>query len=285
MQLPLSLIRTDGGTQPRATLNAVTVQEYAEALREGAAFPPVTVFHDGSAHWLADGFHRYHAHRLAERETIEADIRQGTHRDAILHSTSANAAHGLRRTNLDKRTAVMRLLEDEEWSQWSDTQIARHCGVSQPFVSNLRGNLITDLSEQPTRRYVTKHGTEATMMVGNIGRGRVELPPKIERDRVAGQPRTPPLRPHPSMAAVAEEGGSIELGRKLAAEADEGPAWGWQRSAIQAARDAMGILPAAAKAVAHAPPGLTAEECDRWADWWGDLALALESREGADDAR
>jgi hypothetical protein len=35
----------------------VVVQNYADALEEGANFPPVTLFYDGSAYWLADGFH------------------------------------------------------------------------------------------------------------------------------------------------------------------------------------------------------------------------------------
>jgi hypothetical protein len=59
--LSLDAIRLDGGTQPRAGLDDALVQEYAEAPREGAAFPAVTVYYDGEAYWLADGFHRYHA--------------------------------------------------------------------------------------------------------------------------------------------------------------------------------------------------------------------------------
>ena len=39
---------------------------------------------------------------------------KGTQRDAILWSISANATHGLRRTNEDKRRAVTRLLQDPE---------------------------------------------------------------------------------------------------------------------------------------------------------------------------
>ena len=39
----------------------------------------------------------------------------------------------------DKRRAVLTLLNDEEWSRkMSDRKIAKHCGVSNCFVSNLR---------------------------------------------------------------------------------------------------------------------------------------------------
>lgn len=137
-QLAISEIKIDGGTQSRAALNEAVVAEYAEAIQAGASLPPVVVFFDGSAHWLADGFHRFHAHRKAASEAIEADVRAGTKRDAILHSVGANASHGLRRTNEDKRRAVLTLLRDAEWGKWSDNKVAQACGVSVPFVGAQR---------------------------------------------------------------------------------------------------------------------------------------------------
>lgn len=136
--LDLDKIRIDGGTQSRAELNQDTVAEYAEAYKAGAEFPPVTVFFDGKHQWLADGFHRYFASKAAGRTTILEKVTPGTQRDAVLFSLSANATHGLRRTNDDKRRAVMTLLNDPEWSGWSDREIARQCGVTHPFVANLR---------------------------------------------------------------------------------------------------------------------------------------------------
>src|SRR5215207_11626412 len=100
--LALKTIRTDGGTQPRAALNQDRVGEYADDMARGDEFPPVTVFYDGADYWLADGFHRYHA-RATRHPDIEAEVRQGTRRDAILFSVGANASHGMRRTNEDKR--------------------------------------------------------------------------------------------------------------------------------------------------------------------------------------
>src|SRR5690606_24706601 len=124
--------------QPRAEMDAVVIADYADAMREGATFPPVVAFYDGAAYWLADGFHRAEAARVAGLDSIAADVRQGTRRDAVLYSVGANAAHGLRRTNADKRRAVLALLDDDEWGRWSDGEIARRANVSQPFVSKLR---------------------------------------------------------------------------------------------------------------------------------------------------
>lgn len=137
-KLNLKTIRIDGGTQSRVEISQEAVADYAEALKAGAELPPVVVFHDGADHWLADGFHRFHAHGMAGKASVLADIRAGTQRDAVLFSLGANCTHGLRRTNADKRKAVAAMLADSEWSGWSDRKIAEACGVSNTFVSNLR---------------------------------------------------------------------------------------------------------------------------------------------------
>lgn len=131
-------IRIDCGTQSRESIDQQVVSEYAAALKEGAKFPAVVVFHDGLEYFLADGFHRYLSHIQAGLTEIEVEVKNGTVRDAILYSLSANDSHGLRRTNADKRKAVMTLLEDEDWKTWSSSDIARACKVSHVFVIKLR---------------------------------------------------------------------------------------------------------------------------------------------------
>ncbi len=81
------------------------------------------------------------------------------------------------------RRAVLRLLNDGEWSQWSDREIARRCAVGKSFVGNLRASLATVDSE---RTYTTKHGTPAVMKTANIGRvggttGGSAVPPFLDR--------------------------------------------------------------------------------------------------------
>lgn len=171
--IAVSQVRLDGGTQSRALIHEDTVAEYAEAMANPeTVFPPIIVYFDGADYWLADGFHRLEAWKRIGRAEVPAEIRQGDRRKAILHSVAANSAHGLRRTNDDKRRAVLTLLEDAEWSQWSDREIARRCAVSNHFVSSVRasltGNSPSENAEQP-RVYTTKHGTEAVMNTARIG--------------------------------------------------------------------------------------------------------------------
>ena len=154
--LNLQNIRIDCGTQSRVTIDQETVSDYAEAIKNGSSFPAVLVYFDGVDYILADGFHRYHAHNKAGRASIEAEVVNGTIRDAQLKATSVNAIHGLRRTNADKRKAVLTLLDDFEWSEWSNSEIARHCSVSAPFVAGLRDG------EKETVKYTTPTGKEKT---------------------------------------------------------------------------------------------------------------------------
>jgi hypothetical protein len=209
--LALEQVRTDGGTQARVTLDDATVDEYVEVLVQlgtgaapGQLFPPVVVFFDGTDYWLADGFHRKAAHKKAGRKQILCEVRQGTKRDAILYAVGANARHGLRRTNEDKRIAVRRLLTDDEWSQWSDREIARRCGVGHPLVAELRAELSGSSSRcaQPERT-VQRGKTLFTMNTAGIGKPAAAPGPDVvvEPDPL---PPSPPAEDASAATAVVE---------------------------------------------------------------------------------
>jgi len=132
----------DGGAQMRVEMKPDTVREYADELAAGTVFPPVVVYHDGTDYWLGDGFHRVEAARKIEREAIDAEVRDGDERQAILHGVGSNASHGLRRTQADKRRAIERLLRDEEWSKWSNRAIAKVARVDHKTVEKVRRELL-----------------------------------------------------------------------------------------------------------------------------------------------
>jgi hypothetical protein len=171
-KLRLELLRMDGSTQPRGGLDEAVVDRYAAEMTDGLwdwarSSTAITAFFDGEVYWTGDGFHRGAAAKKAGFVEVEVDVRQGGQRDAILYSVGANATHGYPRSNDDKRRAVSRLLDDPEWSKWSDREIARHCSVTHPLVSKVRASLETVTSE---RTYTTKHGTIATMNTSAIGK-------------------------------------------------------------------------------------------------------------------
>jgi hypothetical protein len=148
-------------------------------MPQGAAFPPIVVFGEAAGdYWLADGYHRWHATEIAGLQTIAADVRAGGRREAILHSVGANAEHGWWRSNEDKRKAVLTLLNDPEWSGWSDSEIGRRCGVSHMTVARHRP-VSPAQSAGVSRTYTDRHGNTTTMRTGGLGR---RLAPEPEPD-------------------------------------------------------------------------------------------------------
>ena len=105
-------------------------------------FTPLTVFKIDKEYYLIDGFHRYKAYKKEKINEALCQIHKGTERDAILFSASANADHGLRRSNADKEKSVKILLEDPEWKGNSDNWIAKATKVSQPTVTKIRRKIL-----------------------------------------------------------------------------------------------------------------------------------------------
>ena len=141
MILNLNAIRIDGGTQSRDILDQDAINTYAEAMAAGAKFPDVTVYFNGLDHYLADGFHRYFAHKKLGKASIGSNVVTGTLRDAILFSKGANADNGLHRSNATKRKVVTDMLQDFEWQFWNNAEIAKACRVSDEFVRRVKAEM------------------------------------------------------------------------------------------------------------------------------------------------
>lgn len=141
-RIALDQIAFDAGTQVRATINETTVGEYAELMASGVVFPPVTVFHDGSRHYLADGFHRFMAAQRNRWLEIEADVLAGTKEDAIWFALGANRANGQRLTDEDKMHAVGMALR--MWPEYLHSDIAAHVGCSKSLVSKVSSKFTSE---------------------------------------------------------------------------------------------------------------------------------------------
>ncbi len=186
MLIDLDSLRLDGGTQPRASISASAVDEFADALLAKAAFPPVIVFHDGENYWLADGFTRERAYRRVGRKKIDADVQQGTQRDAVLFSVGANAEHGQRRTNEDKERAVLTLLRDEEWGEKSDRWIAERAKVDKNTVDRYRKKIVSQVVNSPPG----SNGVHKR--IGKDGKRQSATKKTAAKSQVATSPPEPP---------------------------------------------------------------------------------------------
>lgn len=139
--LLINEISIDPNLQSRVSINKNVVDDYAEAIQSTDTLPPLTVFHDGICYFLADGFHRLQAHKNLGRDRVSVKVIDGGRRDAFLFALSANAEHGLRRSQADKRRAAQMALEDPELGQYSNREIAKLCKLSHSFINATRESL------------------------------------------------------------------------------------------------------------------------------------------------
>jgi hypothetical protein len=138
-------IVVDPRTYLRASQHSDVVSSFADAMEEhgAAGFPPIILHREGSSLYLSDGHLRVRAAKQAGVRALPATVRPGSLREAILFACGANSAHGVRRTNADKRLAIRTLLNDGEWSRLSNNRIAEATGTSSIMVGKLRGAVAT----------------------------------------------------------------------------------------------------------------------------------------------
>jgi hypothetical protein len=172
MKLPIDRIRQDRELMAREAMNPQAVADYAECYLNGETLPPPVVFDDHGTYWLGDGNHRLAGAEQADLRELECEVRPGTRRDALLHAAGANAKHGLRRSDEDKRRAILILLDDPEWQLRSVRAIAEHCHVSQHLVRQVRASIGLPSTGNGQVIYKLPDGTMGTMRTENLGRGR-----------------------------------------------------------------------------------------------------------------
>lgn len=172
MRINIDNIITDAGTQMRAVFDSEVAAEYAEQMRAGAKFPPVSVTAlDDGRYVLWDGFTRLAAVRLNGWDTIEAEVTEGTRQDAFELSLGANARNGQRRTNADKRNAVEAALRNDKVRSMSNVAIAKLCLVSDNFVKIVRLSILEPFEDNPAERVVSRGGKSYTMDTTGMARG------------------------------------------------------------------------------------------------------------------
>ena len=113
VKLPINKIIIPQGLLPRIFgVNEEKVEEYAEAMENGAEFPPIKVWEklDGT-YQVIDGVHRISAYRKLGKEYIEAEIIHGIEDevDFMEWAIRENLKHGLPLSREDKKEDARRL--------------------------------------------------------------------------------------------------------------------------------------------------------------------------------
>ena len=198
----LDKLVTDSGTQVRTEISDFIVSEYAEALADGARFPPVVVFRKGGADVLADGFHRVRAYEQAGRDGIEANVYEGGPDEALWFALGANRAHGQRLCEGDKRRAIE--LAYKAWPDVSQRRIAAHVGCNQRYVGTVRAQLSasTQLPDEVVGRDGRRRPATRTNKARKASTTEEEAPPTTSNQ----QPDTRTAPPDESAAQPSASG-------------------------------------------------------------------------------
>ncbi len=115
------------------------VEQYKESLNQNDKFPPIVVFKIDEEIKLVDGFHRYRAYKELGITRVEVKIIEGNYREATLYSlTEANSKHGVRKSTEDIIETIKKLLNDEEWKDWSEREIARRVVTTTYMVQKVK---------------------------------------------------------------------------------------------------------------------------------------------------
>jgi hypothetical protein len=176
----------------------------------GEVFPPIVIFNVDGKNLLADGYHRFYAHKKNNKTRIDADVRKGTYRDYMFYCwfTNPNNKHGRPPTNADKLKILRDCLEDFEVSLWTDAEIARKLGFAHTFVHKYREN-------KPTEIVVTKKDGTTYKRKATTARPVKEAEPEIELPPVEDKnaevieylnQEVETLRDQLAVASVPEEG-------------------------------------------------------------------------------
>lgn len=176
-ELRLDQIDIYGGTQARVATNDEAISSYADAMLEGAQFPPIATYFDGSKYWLADGFHRFLAAQRNELETISAEVYEGSRSDALRHALGANSTNGIYRSNADKRNSAEIALE--EWVDMSNALIASLCKVSPDLVRRCRMEMEKENRIESPKHVTGKDGKQYPTGIEREARGGSQ---KVEND-------------------------------------------------------------------------------------------------------
>ena len=200
---PISLadIRLDAGTQIRAGVTEDVVSEYCERMLAGDVFPDADVFFDGTAYYLADGFHRVLAAGRAKLSVIQCIVHPGNVSDAIWFAIGANRKNGLPRTATDKHRAIeLALLKFPDKTQ---QQVAEQVGCAQSYVATVARELITsDKLKLPTTRK------------GKDGRSRPTKYKARKQAKAVEKPAATPLQPTAAPALPASTSPTSPTGGK-----------------------------------------------------------------------
>lgn len=194
--MKIKIADIDLSLQTRAGTDAETIDNYAEAMKDGSHFPPVTVFTDGKHKWLSDGFHRVMAKKQNGEQFIDADVRKGDENDAVVFGGTANNKQGKRTTRADVQH-FLEMVWERRKAIFGGTptggNLADKCGVSRETGRKFIEEKLSEMPPPPSR---------TTVKVGQLKKSPpIPVRPTELIGKNGKKYAAPPVRPFPARPA------------------------------------------------------------------------------------
>lgn len=137
--LPINMLINDKKYQSRVSEDQSAIDDLAVAYINDEEIPPITVVNvEDDKYIITDGHHRYAGAKKAGIEKISCNVTVGTELDAFKLSLGANNGNkALKRTNEDKRNAVISAIRSNEFKENSNRQLAEICKVSSSLIDKI----------------------------------------------------------------------------------------------------------------------------------------------------
>jgi len=108
--IELNKIRFDEEIYPRSQVVWQVYYDYAESMKTGAKFPPITLALHRRRLVLVDGLHRIEAYKLRKKKTIKAEVHTGWSYERIFEEAiRRNIQHGKALSPYEKRRIALKL--------------------------------------------------------------------------------------------------------------------------------------------------------------------------------
>lgn len=135
--LELDQVIVDNDLNPRqGALDQDVVLDYSAHVDD---LPAMTAYDVQGFYFLVGGFHRYAAHRLAQRSTGRFVVHQGSREEAKEYADLDNLRHGLRLSRSERREVIRRQLKRHP--EWSDNRLSSACYTTDKTVRVIREEL------------------------------------------------------------------------------------------------------------------------------------------------
>lgn len=135
--LPVSQIKVDDKLYPRIKWNWMTSYDYAESMKSGAKFPPITVAYYKKGYYLVDGRHRLEALKIVKEKYVEVEVKRGlNNKEIYLLAVKLNIGHG-RQFSVQEKASIIVKLKDMNYNMDEISNIVKiSVDRLESFISN-----------------------------------------------------------------------------------------------------------------------------------------------------